>query len=443
MFALRIPLKSWLGLLLLPFSGSFAQAQEKPYLECGSMIGHTTPTETRIWVKSSQPAALSVRIGEREDLAESRTIQGPRLETASDHAGHVIVTGLEPARRYFYCVLLDSQPAMVRPYPSFTTAPAQEEKGRVRFAFSSCLGREGFLPGAAWGDLTRTNVDFVLLLGDNHYADSTDPARQRAAYHDHRRHAAWQEIARGTPIYAIWDDHDYGPNDSDGTAKGKEQSLETFKQLWANPAYGEPDNPGIYYKFSWRDVDLFMLDVRYHRDPNRATNLVNKTMLGARQVAWLKRELLASSAPLKFIASGSEWQSHGHLDSWTSFKRERQELFDFIRERNLSGVVLLSGDRHFTGAYQILGRFIEVTAGPMGAKNFPTRNLPEMFLNQGEGKLYCVFDVDTAVAPPRVTLEVYRAGDGLIQTRPFSWDEIEGRTSIAPLPPAEPARPTR
>ena len=28
-------------------------------------------------------------------------------------------------------------------------------------------------------------------------------------------------VLRQVPTYAIWDDHDYGPNNSDGTAKGK------------------------------------------------------------------------------------------------------------------------------------------------------------------------------------------------------------------------------
>lgn len=425
-----IALALWLAGLVL------AHARPDAFLECGAMIGHTGPSDTRIWAKSSRAARLSVKISANEDLSKSRTVRGPKLEAGSDYAGHVLVPGLKPSQKYFYNVLLDGEPAMVRPYPSFSTAPALGEKGRVRFAFTSCLGRDGFLPAAGWADMSRTEFDFVLLLGDNHYADSTEPVKLRAAYYDHRSSWSWQQIARSTPVYAIWDDHDYGPNDSDGTTKGKEGSLATFTQFWANAAYGEPDNPGIYHKFTRRDVDFFLLDVRYHRTPNRATNVANKTMLGARQMVWLKRELLASRAPIKFIASGSEWQTDGHADSWKSFLRERQEIFDFIREHRISGVILISGDRHFTGGYQIQRRFLEVTAGPLGARNFPTKNLPEMFLNQSEGKLYCIFDVDTARTPPAVTLEVYRAGDGLIQTRKFTWDEIEGVTPIPPLPPS-------
>lgn len=157
-------------------------------------------------------------------------------------------------------------------------------------------------------------------------------------------------------------------------------------------------------------------------------------MLGAAQLAWLKRELAASKAKVKFLASGSEWQTHGTVDSWSRFNRERLELFDFIQERGIQGVVLLSGDRHFTAAYQILGRLIEVTSGPFGSSN-STRSQPtaECFYFVNTGKLYCVFDVDTTGAEPKITLEVYRAAEGLIHKREFLWNEVLGVTKISPL----------
>jgi len=97
-------------------------------------------------------------------------------------------------------------------------------------------------------------------------------------------------------------------------------------------------------------------------------------------------------------------------------------------------VILLSGDRHFTGGYQINQRIIEITSGPIGSTNFPTPNLPEMFLNHGAGKLYCVFDLDTRGQKPKVVLEVHRAGEGLIDRRDFTMDEINGKSRLATLP---------
>lgn len=433
--------KNLLLLLLVLVVGELA-GQTGAYLALGPMIGHTGPTDTRIWAKASQQARLALRIGREADLSDARLVEGPVLGSDSDFMDHVLVEGLKPATTYHYAVVLDGAVAMARPYPSFTTAPEIGAAGKTRVAFSSCVGRNGFQTAAIWAEMSaRTRFDVLLLLGDNTYADSTAPEVQRRHYYDHRSALGYAEITRRVPTYAIWDDHDYGPNDSDRTAQGKEVSLQTFQQFWANPSYGQPDDPGVYFKFSRGDVDFFMLDSRYHRSPNRAPDDGTKTMLGAAQLAWLKRELLASRAKVKFIACGSEWELYSHADSWTSFARERDDIFSFLREHDLQGIILLSGDRHFTGAYQIGGRFIEVTSGPLGSATTNGINKPDMFLNLVEGTMCSVFEVDTTASEPRVKLEVYRGGGGRIHERTFTWDEINGRAKIPTLPPSPPSPP--
>ena len=63
-----------------------------------------------------------------------------------------------------------------------------------------------------------------------------------------------------------------------------------------------------------------------------------------------------------------------------------------------------------------------------------------MFLNLSatKGHFYCIYDLDTAASPPKVTLEIYRVGDGLLERRPFTWDEVLGVTKIKTLPPPPP-----
>jgi alkaline phosphatase D len=404
------------------------------------MLGHVGPREARIWAKASRQAKLSVRVGQQEDLAGARTVKAPLLKADTGFMGNAVIGGLAPAQRYFYCVLLDGKPAMSRPFPSFVTAPPEGAAGHVRAAFISCVGDFGYEAAPGYADLcTRTNFDVLLLLGDNHYANTNDLARQSAFYADQRRQPGWGALTARVPTYAIWDDHDYGPDNSDGALPGKEKSLQAFLEHWTNPAAGEPDNPGIYCKLTRGEIDFFLLDVRYHRSPNKATNLAAKTMLGEKQLAWLKRELRASRARIKVLASGSEWQSQGTEDSWRSFREERDGLFQFIEDKGVKGVVLISGDRHFTAAYHIGGRWVEITSGPIGSKTIQTRNLPEMFLKHDQGKLYCVLDFDTTPSPPTVTLEVYRVAQGLVERRALSWDELHGAAKIAPLP----ATPTR
>ena len=294
-----IILSVFLPALLLPdrLTGS-------PYLDLAPMLGHTTSTNARIWAKASEPARLSVRISTRADLKEGETTRGPKLEAASDCTGQMLVPDLQPATRYYYCVLLDGREAMLPPYPSFTTARPEGQPGRVRFAFASCVGFHGYDSTAGFADMARTNVDLLLMLGDNVYSNTNEAAIIRQFHFDQRNTAGWRGLSPRMPTYAIWDDHDYGPDNSDRTMPGKEQSLRAFQEVWANPAYGEPDNPGVYFKFTRGDVDFFMLDVRYHRDPNRAPNNERKTMLGAKQLALLKRELQASRATVKVLAAG-------------------------------------------------------------------------------------------------------------------------------------------
>lgn len=437
-----------LWLLVLSQMGTSAPAKEKPsplpvvvsipgepFIHAGPMVGHVAPGSANLWIKASNKARLAFKVGQADDLSDGRVVEGPSITEDTSFTGTVLVSDLQPSTRYYYVPLLDGSMALSRPFPSFLTAPAVAASGRMRIAVASCVGRRGSMAAAAWGEMAaRRNFDLLLMLGDNHYGDTTDPALLRDHYFEHRTVWGFTSLIRETPTYAIWDDHDYGPNNSDGTAAGKEDSLHTFKQWWANPSYGEPENPGVYCRFSRGNVDFFFLDVRYHRTPNKASEDGKKTMLGTRQLAWLKEELAASSAKFKIIASGSEWQTLTQPDCWSSFARERQEIFDHISSHNIEGVVLLSGDRHFTAGYQVQGRFLELTSGPIGSGNATLKENPERFTGADEGKLWVVLDLDTSASPPALAYEIWQAGGGLLDRRALTWDEVNGRSAIKPSP---------
>jgi alkaline phosphatase D len=183
-----------------------AQAAPAPYLELGPMVGHTGPRETRIWAKASHATKLGVLVGTAADLADARVVDGPALGVDSDFMGHVRVDDLQPNTTYHYTLTLDGNPAMLRPYPAFKTAPEPGQPAKTRIAFSSCVGRSGFMNAAIWAEMSaRTRFDLLLMLGDNNYADSTAPEIQRRHYYDHRRTLGYVEITRRVPTYAIWE----------------------------------------------------------------------------------------------------------------------------------------------------------------------------------------------------------------------------------------------
>ena len=438
-FKILLPL-----LLVISVIESKARAGEAlPIVELGPMLGYVGPEEARIWIKASAPATGGVILGESADLQEGRSVIGPDLKAETDYMGVIRVTGLRPATQYFYTTTLNGKPDAGSPH-SFVTAPTEGSKGHFRFAAVSCIGeleKHLHLPWAktsvmaAWRALADVPVDFVLQLGDNVYAGSTEPEVQRRMYYWHRRLPPYRQVMAVTPMLAIWDDWDYAGGtakaDGDGTAFGKQRSLRSFKELWANPSYGQPSDPGIYFKFSRGDVDFFMLDVRYHRSPNDSEDYGQKTMLGRAQLTWLKRELAESDATLKFLVSGSQWTGSGKSDSWRSFTRERNGLFDFIRDNGIEGVVLLSGDRHITAGYQVQQRFIEITSSPFAAENHDPPYPPEeMFMLHDQGNFFVVLDVDTRTEPPRLVIEVHRVGKGMVRRRHLSWEEINGEVRI-------------
>lgn len=403
------------------------------------MLGHVGPNEARIWIRATAPVTWSVRISETPSLEGAREIPGPKLSDDSVCTGAALIDGLKPATRYYYAVSVDGRPQTVAPLPSFVTAPEAGAKGRQRILFGSCVGAAIADAAPSWGELaarrdTPKGFDLLLMLGDNHYADTTESAKQRTYLTAHRLSAGWRDLTAHTPVYAIWDDHDYGPNNSDSTAKGKENSLRTFHEFWPNPPCPDAADDGCYFTFVRGDVQFFMLDCRFNRSPNKTPDGPDKTLLGAKQLAWLKRELLASKAKFKLLAQGSEWQTFGSDDSYSRFLHERDAFLAWIDEQKIEGVVLLSGDRHFAAGYHVLGRFVEFSSGPLGSGNATLRPNEERFTGYDEGKLWFVLDLDTSGAAPAVTYELWQAGGGLLERRALTWAQIQNREPISRSP---------
>ncbi len=402
------------------------KAEERARLALGPMLGHVSPNTARIWIKAASGGRAAIMIGRRHDLGDGRVVDAPRLDPARDFAATIDIDGLSPATRYFFVVVLDGAPIRSAPYDSFMTAPRVGARGHLRFAFVSCVGSPR-RAAEGWRDMSAIAFDMVLQLGDNHYANSTEPRVLRSNYRAHRSSDGFKAISARVPILGIWDDHDFARDNSDGTAPGKQRALATFEEHWPNPAFAGDGVDGIYFRFSRGDVEFFMLDGRYHRSPNRKRDTGDKTMLGGRQLAWLKTALRRSEARIKFIASGTEWQSYGTTDSWKGFRRERDELFRFIDDNGIEGVVLLSGDRHLTAGYHVLDRFVEITTGPLGSRDIRAKRSPERFFLHDQGRYFSIFDIDTRPAEPVVKLEIHRVGEGLVETRSIPWARINPR----------------
>jgi alkaline phosphatase D len=338
---------------ILALLGSGRSAAAAPPIVAGPLVGDVSPTSARVWVatdaSSSEPLTLSIR-----KAGASEPTSCGALNAVGQSTDYRAYSGrcdrLAPATEYEYRVLAGEVEVAGA---AFTTAPA----GRARFraAASSCMQQRDQQPSFAIleQELAGTGdrlPNLQLLLGDNVYT-SERPVSRDHFWRKHVRQRSVPEFARviaRVPTFAIWDDHDYGPNNSDGNLPEdqKQVALEAFEDLWPHPAAG--DGAAINHTFTWGDVQFFMLDDRWRRDcPADAPDDHLRRMLGQEQLDWLKAELGASTATFKVIANGSTRGSvcwKGRLE--VAGDGELRELDDFIVTARIEGVVFLSGDIH-------------------------------------------------------------------------------------------------
>ena len=148
------------------------------------------------------------------------------------------------------------------------------------------------------------------------------------------------------PNYSIWDDHDYGWNDSDRKFPLKDSSIIVYKGFWPNPYPEKQSFQGNYFTFRSYDAEFFMTDDRWYRDNEGDTA---GPFLGKEQVAWLEDKLLKSDAAFKFICVGSQVLNDSHYgETYAKNPVERNGLFDFIANNNIKGVIFLTGDKHYS-----------------------------------------------------------------------------------------------
>jgi alkaline phosphatase D len=329
-----------------PTQGPAAEGGNKAGNVVGPLVGTTTSTTTTLWLytpqdlpyeliyKTDTPDAKPARVSFKTIPKPAAKLQGqPQKAT---------IQGLRPSTLYSY-VLAEDGKTIPDLSGTFKTAPPPAKPAHFRIGLSSCMDID--FSAKAWTIFREQKPDLHLTLGDTHYADSTDPNKQWPRHLAYRSVPEFAAVIRNIPTYAMWDDHDYGPNDSDGTAKGKEQSLESWTHVWANPSSGSAETPGAFFKFSWGEVDFFMVDGRYHRTPNQQPDDENKRMLGDAQFEWLAKGLKQSAAKFKVIASGSTL-NHSSKDGWKIFTFSRHRLIDTIRENKITGVLYFAGDIH-------------------------------------------------------------------------------------------------
>lgn len=236
---------------------------------------------------------------------------------------------------------------------------ARPELVVTTLGFGSCARQER--PQPIWDTINAARCDAFVFLGDNIYADTSDPAVFREKYALLAAMPGFARLRQTTPLFATWDDHDYGINDGGAGFPGAAVAQKEFCEFFQVPATSPlRSTPGVYDCVTLgppgKRVQLILLDTRMFRSPlkkdpaNPKANIPNTdpdaTVLGNEQWAWFERRL-REPAEIRVVASSIQLIANEHgSEKWDNFPRERARFLDLLRRTRANSVVVVSGDRH-------------------------------------------------------------------------------------------------
>ncbi|MBM83691.1 MAG: phosphodiesterase [Planctomycetaceae bacterium] len=304
---------------------------------------------------------------------------------------------------------------------------ADGQKPISRVLFGSCIKEQK--PKPILLEVVKRQPELFVFLGDNIYGDTSDMSVLRAKYAKLGADAGFQKLIRSCPILATWDDHDFGVNDGGADYPQREASQREFVAFWDLPARAPPRfRPGVYdvayFGPKGKRLQVILLDTRYFRGPlkkgERRTGGPyypnpdkSITMLGEDQWKWLEQQL-RMPAGVRIIASSIQCVSESAgQETWSNLPRERERFFNLIRSTKANGVVVISGDRHWSELsvardwtpYPIYDLTSSSLNQPHG-RGTPTKNqyraLPKTFHKENYGEVL----IDWTADDPTLSLRV-------------------------------------
>lgn len=324
------------------------------------IVGSVNMRSATVWMQLSNSNIESVRVAVLDSaLNFVGTYEVEDLGTSNNCLSRI--HGLEPGETYSYIVqsgrqtLSDTLLMTTQTLWQYRTDPPS-----VRIALGSCAYINEPVydrPGKPYGGgyeifetIANDGFDAMFWLGDNIYLREADFGSYSGYVHRYNHTRSTPELqtllSRGAH-YAVWDDHDYGPNNCDGSYSNKALAKKAFDAYWPNPTGEVAAAPELNAtSFAFADAEVFLLDNRTHR-VNDVMGEGKRQMFGEIQLEWLLNNLKNSRAPFKLIAVGGQVVSNAAIyENFAQFPEERQWLLSELNRLNIKGVVFLSGDRH-------------------------------------------------------------------------------------------------
>lgn len=422
---------------------------QRPALTHGVQAGDVHAGTARLWARADRPSRLIAEISRDPGFRQVRQVLGPIVTPATDLTGQWTVGGLPARADVFYrvrAVDLDdprrsSEPVIGR----FRTLPIG--RGDIRFLWSGDIAGQGWGVNPAYGGfriasaMAARDADFFLSSGDNVYADN--PVQASVALPDGRQWTNlvtedkskvaetldefrgqyrynlladnWRQFLATTAQVTQWDDHEVVNNWYPGEILDSPLYTEKRVDVLAARAHRafhdyvptapiSPDPDGRIYRVIHHGsmLDLFVLDMRTHKDANTANGEGSGDggVLGEAQTRWLIDELGRSRATWKVIAADlplglvvpdgplQEGIAQGNAGAPLGREIDIARVLSALKRLGITNHVWLTADVHYTAAHHYhpdravftdFDPFWEFVSGPLNAGGFGPNPLDGTF----------------------------------------------------------------
>jgi hypothetical protein len=416
--------------------------------------GAPTSSGARVVTKVT---GTSVRLAVSTEPSLSNPVYFGPVTPASQIA-QLTATGLTPSTRYWWAV--EDNGVLDTVYTGqFRTLPVEDTAASFTISVAGDAGLQPLTPGVAGStypdrisndpvfDTVRElalNGDHLMFvhLGDLHYYNpgqiiGSAVADYRTCLDDVLLQPRQHELYRNVPLTWIWDDHDYGPNDSDETNPGKANAWQVYRERV--PSYPlADDTAGIHHAFKIGRVQFIAWDYRSFKSPKGNTDDASKTALGASQKAWLRSILETTTAEALVILQQTAWAVPPTVgsDAWGGYNTERQELADMFTSLGWADrMIMVGADGHSvaidSGANNAYGGFPHALIAPLDANPSGTWEGFDVVISN-DYRQHGTIGVDDDGARILLTITAYR-DTGVLGTY-----SIEIPTNVDPGPGPDP-----
>jgi hypothetical protein len=345
-------------------------------------IGATTDTTARVKARLTAAGSGTLLVADNEAMSGPVSF-GP----VASGAHNVIdwnVTGLDPGTRYW--VVVDDGALNPSFKAQFLTHPAAIGE-RVSYIFGAAgdagltgVGNDSYITSAVSNNPVFDTMReqgaaeqwlWFSHLGDLHYRNisANDVSLFRTAYFENMNFGALvnpaarqSQFFRSVASTYIWDDHDYGGNDSNRTTASNPAANQVYREWVPHYPLGSGGSTGIYQSWQVGRVLYVATDSRSFRDPNSDPQGPSKTLLGTAQKTWFENLLTSNAGGAEVLVWQSSSRWIGGTDTYSSFEHERDELVQMFGDTGWLGrMIFMTADEHAlsicSGPYNPYGRF--------------------------------------------------------------------------------------